>query len=146
MRLLPETCRVKPLRIKNAIVASCWTYFTKSQNVTLHCVTEFTGLFFGYYGSTVFDGGFWRVLICIYWVGINPQNTLLSMNLHTLLLASPLSAVTDASPLSTPMITGFSVILVPVLFLCNIHIWLLSCYSLCCIHIRLFGALSVLIH
>ena len=23
----PETCRVKPLRIKNAIVASCWTYF-----------------------------------------------------------------------------------------------------------------------
>jgi len=23
-----ETCRVKPLRIKNAIVASCWTYFT----------------------------------------------------------------------------------------------------------------------
>ena len=28
MRLSPETCRVKPLRIKNAIVASCWTYFT----------------------------------------------------------------------------------------------------------------------
>ena len=24
----PETCRVKPLRIKNAVVASCWTYFT----------------------------------------------------------------------------------------------------------------------
>ena len=28
MRLSPETCRIKPLRIKNAIVASCWTYFT----------------------------------------------------------------------------------------------------------------------
>ena len=28
VRLSPETCRVKPLRIKNAIVASCWTYFT----------------------------------------------------------------------------------------------------------------------
>ena len=27
MRLSPETCRVKPPRIKNAIVASCWTYF-----------------------------------------------------------------------------------------------------------------------
>ena len=25
---IPETCRVKPLRIKNAIAASCWTYFT----------------------------------------------------------------------------------------------------------------------
>jgi len=29
--LSPETCRVKPLRIKNAIVASCWTYFTTIQ-------------------------------------------------------------------------------------------------------------------
>ena len=28
VRLSPKTCRVKPLRIKNAIVASCWTYFT----------------------------------------------------------------------------------------------------------------------
>ena len=28
VRLSPETCRVKPLRLKNAIVASCWTYFT----------------------------------------------------------------------------------------------------------------------
>ena len=28
VRLSPETCRVKPMRIKNAIVASCWTYFT----------------------------------------------------------------------------------------------------------------------
>ena len=28
----PETCRVKPLRIKNAIVASCWTYFTSFYN------------------------------------------------------------------------------------------------------------------
>ena len=28
VRLSPETCTVKPLRIKNAIVASCWTYFT----------------------------------------------------------------------------------------------------------------------
>ena len=28
VRLSPETFRVKPLRIKNAIVASCWTYFT----------------------------------------------------------------------------------------------------------------------
>ena len=28
VRLSPETCRVKTLRIKNAIVASCWTYFT----------------------------------------------------------------------------------------------------------------------
>ena len=26
-------CRVKPLRIKNAIVASCWTYFTTSNFV-----------------------------------------------------------------------------------------------------------------
>jgi len=30
--LSPETCRVKPLRIKNAIVASCWTYFTTIKN------------------------------------------------------------------------------------------------------------------
>ena len=38
VRLSPETCRVKPLRIKNAIVASCWTYFTNcalSWNVKL---------------------------------------------------------------------------------------------------------------
>ena len=27
VRLSPETCRVKPLWIKNEIVASCWTYF-----------------------------------------------------------------------------------------------------------------------
>jgi len=26
--LSPETCRVKPLRRINAIVASCWIYFT----------------------------------------------------------------------------------------------------------------------
>ena len=68
------------------------------------------------------------------------------MDLHKLLSASPLSAVTDASPLSTAMIIKFSVILVPILFLCNIHMWLFSFYSLCCIHIRLFGALSFLIH
>jgi len=30
VRLSPETCRVKPLRIKNAIVAS-WTYFTTTR-------------------------------------------------------------------------------------------------------------------
>jgi len=35
VRLSPETCRVKPLQIKNAIVASCWTYFTTVQHVTL---------------------------------------------------------------------------------------------------------------
>ena len=28
VELSPETCRVKPLRRINAIVASCWTYFT----------------------------------------------------------------------------------------------------------------------
>ena len=28
MELSPETCRVKPLRRINAIVASCWIYFT----------------------------------------------------------------------------------------------------------------------
>ena len=28
MKLSPETCRVKPLRRINAIVASCWIYFT----------------------------------------------------------------------------------------------------------------------
>ena len=28
MELSPETCRVKPLRRINAIVASCWNYFT----------------------------------------------------------------------------------------------------------------------
>ena len=32
MRLSPETCTVKPLRIKNAIVASCWTYFTNTNS------------------------------------------------------------------------------------------------------------------
>ena len=32
----PETCRVKPLRRINAIVASCWNYFTISQ---LDCYT-----------------------------------------------------------------------------------------------------------
>ena len=30
MELSPETCRVKPLRRINAIVASCWNYFTIS--------------------------------------------------------------------------------------------------------------------
>ena len=34
VRLSPETCRVKPLRIKNAIVASCWTYFTTIKHDT----------------------------------------------------------------------------------------------------------------
>jgi len=28
MALSPETCRVKPLRRINTIVASCWIYFT----------------------------------------------------------------------------------------------------------------------
>jgi hypothetical protein len=28
VELSPETCRVKPLRRINAIVASCWNYFT----------------------------------------------------------------------------------------------------------------------
>jgi len=36
VELSPETCRVKPLRRINAIVASCWIYFTKEdlQNST----------------------------------------------------------------------------------------------------------------
>ena len=36
--LSPETCRVKPLRIKNAIVASCWTYFTTVLAVCQSCI------------------------------------------------------------------------------------------------------------
>ena len=32
MELSPETCRVKPLRIINAIVASCWIYFIIRDN------------------------------------------------------------------------------------------------------------------
>ena len=52
MRLSPETCRVKPLRIKNAIVASCWTYFTN------------IGYYFYYYiMSYLFD----RFLTCVCW-------------------------------------------------------------------------------
>jgi hypothetical protein len=39
VRLSPKTCRVKPLRIKNAIVQSCWTYFTK---VTVTKLLTFT--------------------------------------------------------------------------------------------------------
>ena len=31
VRLSPETCRVKPLQRINAIVASCWIYFTTTQ-------------------------------------------------------------------------------------------------------------------
>ena len=31
--LSPETCRVKPLRRINAIVASCWIYFTIGSGV-----------------------------------------------------------------------------------------------------------------
>jgi len=30
VELSPETCRVKPLQRINAIVASCWNYFTTS--------------------------------------------------------------------------------------------------------------------
>ena len=32
VKLSPETCRVKPLRRINAIVASCWIYFTIKQS------------------------------------------------------------------------------------------------------------------
>ena len=36
MELSPETCRVKPLRRINAIVASCWNYFTMIIQLTQH--------------------------------------------------------------------------------------------------------------
>ena len=35
MELSPETCRVKPLRRINAIVASCWNYFTITQQKSI---------------------------------------------------------------------------------------------------------------
>jgi len=35
--LSPETCRVKPLRRINAIVASCWIYFTTRMQVFIYC-------------------------------------------------------------------------------------------------------------
>ena len=35
VELSPETCRVKPLRRINAIVASCWIYFTTDRGVCL---------------------------------------------------------------------------------------------------------------
>ena len=54
VELTPETCRVKPLRRINAIVASCWTYFTTIKhdarnhkyyalNVSYLCVCFFFG-------------------------------------------------------------------------------------------------------
>ena len=39
--LSPETCRVKPLRRNNAIVASCWTYFTTIFLGTLGRIQQF---------------------------------------------------------------------------------------------------------
>ena len=36
MELSPETCRVKPLRRINAIVASCWNYFTIKHDARNH--------------------------------------------------------------------------------------------------------------
>ena len=36
MELSPETCRIKPLRRINAIVASCWIYFTIKHDARNH--------------------------------------------------------------------------------------------------------------
>ena len=35
-KMSPETCRVKPLRRINAIVASCWNYFTIKHDARNH--------------------------------------------------------------------------------------------------------------
>jgi len=40
VELSPETCRVKPLRRINAIVASCWIYFTTMES------TRFTAMYY----------------------------------------------------------------------------------------------------
>jgi len=59
VELSPETCRVKPLRRINAIVVSCWNYFTISmmhgttniectnvwQSIKLACPVYRTGLY-----------------------------------------------------------------------------------------------------
>ena len=43
VELSPETCRVKPLRRINAIVASCWIYFTiTSTSSPSYCKTIFS--------------------------------------------------------------------------------------------------------
>ena len=51
MELSPETCRVKPLRRINAIVASCWNYFTINSKLNLRGGGTFsienTGVFRG---------------------------------------------------------------------------------------------------
>ena len=46
VELSPETCRVKPLRRINAIVASCWIYFTIKHNARNHKVhlTDITSI------------------------------------------------------------------------------------------------------
>jgi len=56
--IVPETCTVKPLQIKNAIVASFWTYFTtirrhfgkqmnKETKLRIHNITAKAALKFG---------------------------------------------------------------------------------------------------
>jgi len=41
VELSPKTCRVKPLRRINAIVASCWIYFTTTNNAAIDEVLIF---------------------------------------------------------------------------------------------------------
>jgi cell shape-determining protein MreD len=43
MELSPETCRVKPLRRINAIVASCWIYFTIKHDARNHNIKIWAG-------------------------------------------------------------------------------------------------------
>jgi len=53
VELSPETCRVKPLRRINAIVASCWIYFT-----TKMFWIKLLGRIFG--TKTAYVNGGWR--------------------------------------------------------------------------------------
>jgi len=48
VELSPETCRVKPLRRINAIVASCWNYFTMLPCVYIY----YSGKYFPSYFDT----------------------------------------------------------------------------------------------
>jgi hypothetical protein len=57
VELSPETCRIKPLRRINTIVASCWNYFTMTHR-GLEYVAGWISFFFFL--------SFWRLLICLY--------------------------------------------------------------------------------
>ena len=65
VELSPETCRVKPLRRINAIVAFCWNYFTKKIQHVCHILFDTSDLRSGkewcniYYIFTLYNSWLW---------------------------------------------------------------------------------------